>query len=65
VKEKYGKLPVKAGHMYVHPNVAKLNLIDIEATNVDVGLEKVKEAVAGILDEDFELKGQPNCYFLD
>ncbi|OPY25584.1 MAG: PD-(D/E)XK nuclease superfamily protein [Methanomethylovorans sp. PtaU1.Bin073] len=65
VKEKYGKLPVKAGHMYVHPNVAKLNLIDIEATNVDAVLEKVKEAVAGILDEDFELKGQPNCYFCD
>ena len=65
VKEKYGKLPVKAGHMYVHPNVTKLNLIDIEATNVDAVLEKVKEAVAGILDEDFELKGQPNCYFCD
>jgi DNA helicase-2/ATP-dependent DNA helicase PcrA len=65
VKEKYGKLPVKAGHMYVHPNVSKLNLIDIEATNVDAVLEKVKEAVEGILDEDFELKVQPNCYFCD
>lgn len=65
VKEKYGKLPVKAGHMYVHPNVAKLNLIDIEATNVDAVIEKVKVAVEGILDEDFELKVQPNCYFCD
>jgi DNA helicase-2/ATP-dependent DNA helicase PcrA len=65
VKEKYGKLPVKAGHMYVHPNVAKLNLIDIQDKNIDTILEKIKEAVKGILDEDFELKVQPNCYHCD
>lgn len=65
VREKYGKLPVKAGHMYVHPNVAKLNLIDIEVTKVNVVLEKIKEAVARILNEDFELKVRPNCYSCD
>ena len=65
VKEKNGKLPVKVGHMYVHPHIADLKLIDISANDVFNVLENVKEAVKGILYEDFELKEQPNCYHCD
>jgi DNA helicase-2/ATP-dependent DNA helicase PcrA len=65
VKEKYGKLPVQAGHFYVHPDKAKLVLSDVVEEEVEAVVERVKEAVAGILNEEFEVVEQPNCYFCD
>jgi len=29
VMEKYGKLPVQAGHFYVHPDLAELRFVDV------------------------------------
>ncbi len=65
VKGKCGKLPIKAGHMYVHPDIAEMKLVDVLESNVATVLDKVKEAIVRILNEDFELKAQPNCYNCD
>ncbi len=65
VKEKYGKLPVQAGHFYVHPEKAELRLVDIAKDELEAVLERVKEAVAGILSEDFEVVEETNCRFCD
>jgi DNA helicase-2/ATP-dependent DNA helicase PcrA len=65
VKEKYGKLPVQAGHFYVHPDKAKMVLVDVVEKSVDAVSNRIKEAAAGILSEDFEVVKQPNCRFCD
>lgn len=65
VKEKYGKLPVQAGHFYVHPEKAELRLVDVVENEVESVVERVKEAFVGILDEDFEVVGKTNCWFCD
>lgn len=65
VKEKYGKLPVQAGHFYVHPDNAKMVLVDVVEKEVNVVVDKVKEAVIGIMNEDFEVVEDPNCRFCD
>lgn len=65
VKEKYGKLPVQAGHMYVNPDVAELRLVDVSEEDVAVVAGRVREMVRRITGEDFEVKGEPNCRFCD
>ena len=65
VKDKYGKLPIQAGHMYVHPELAELRLVDVSEENVSTVLERIKEVVSRILNEDFEVVGNPNCRFCD
>ena len=65
VKEKYGKLSVQAGHFYVHPEKAELRLVDMAEDELEAVLERVKEAVVGILSEDFEIVKKPNCRFCD
>ncbi len=65
VKEKYDKLPIKAGHMYVHPDNAELRLVDVSEENVAKVLDRVREIVSRILAEDFEVTGNPNCRFCD
>jgi DNA helicase-2/ATP-dependent DNA helicase PcrA len=65
VKEKYGKLPVQAGHMYVHPEIAELRLVDVSEESMRAVVERVKGIVGQILREDFEIMGNPNCRFCD
>ena len=65
VKEKYGKLPVQAGHFYVHPELSEMRLVDVVEKEVDAVVDRVKETAAGILSEDFEVVKQPNCRFCD
>jgi DNA helicase-2/ATP-dependent DNA helicase PcrA len=65
VKEKYGKLPVQAGHFYVNPNLSEMRLVDVAEDEVDAVIDRVMEAVAGILDEDFEIYEQPESRFCD
>ncbi len=65
VKEKYGKLPARAGHFYVHPKVAEMRVVDVSEESVGAVVERILEAVEGILSEDFEVKEKPNCYFCD
>jgi DNA helicase-2/ATP-dependent DNA helicase PcrA len=65
VKEKYGKLPVQAGHMYVHPEIAELRLVDVSEESVGAVVDRIKEMVGRILSEDFEVKEDPNCRFCD
>lgn len=40
VKEKYDKLPVQAGHFYVHPERAELRLVDIAKDELEAVLEE-------------------------
>ncbi|MDA0525416.1 UvrD-helicase domain-containing protein [Methanococcoides alaskense] len=63
VKEKYGKLPVQAGHLYVNPNVQELRLVDVVEEEVEAVVGRIKETVNSIMDEDFEVKDKPNCYW--
>ncbi|WP_094228529.1 ATP-dependent helicase [Methanolobus psychrotolerans] len=65
VREKYGKLPLQAGHFYVNPDLAELRLVDVAEKEVEAVIDRVMEAVAGILDEDFEVVEEPNCRFCD
>ncbi|MBP1908575.1 ATP-dependent helicase [Methanolobus bombayensis] len=65
VKEKYGRLPVQAGHMYVNPDVAEMRLIDVSEEGVEAVVERVREIVDRILIEDFEVREEPNCRFCD
>lgn len=65
VKERYGKLPVQAGHLYTHPNVQELRMIDVDEGKLESVVERVKKAVSSIMSEDFEIKDEPNCYFCD
>jgi DNA helicase-2/ATP-dependent DNA helicase PcrA len=65
VKEKYGKLPVQAGHFYVHPDQSEMRLVDVVEKEVDAVVDRVKEAAKGILNEDFEIVKQPNCRYCD
>jgi DNA helicase-2/ATP-dependent DNA helicase PcrA len=65
VKEKYGKLPVQSGHFYVHPDLSEMRLVDVVEKEIDAVIDRVKEAAAGILSEDFEVVKQPNCRFCD
>lgn len=65
VKEKYGKLPTQAGHLYVNPDVEELRLVDISEKDVEAVTERIKKAVADIMKEEFEVKEEPNCYFCD
>jgi DNA helicase-2/ATP-dependent DNA helicase PcrA len=65
VREKYGKLPMKAGHMYVHPELAELRLVDVSEDSVGKVVERIKEMVGRILSEDFEIRGKPNCLVCD
>jgi len=65
VKEKYGKLPVQAGHMYVHPDIAELRLVDGSEEGVEAVVGRIKKIVGRIMKEDFEVKDKPNCRFCD
>ncbi|MDD4247741.1 MAG: PD-(D/E)XK nuclease family protein, partial [Methanosarcina sp.] len=65
VKEKHGKLPTQAGHLYVNPEVKELRLVDISEKDVEAVVVRIKKAVADIMKEDFEIKEEPNCYFCD
>ena len=65
VKEKYGKLPVQAGHFYVHPNLGEMRLVDVVEKEIDAVVDRVKEAANGILSQDFEVVDKPNCRFCD
>jgi DNA helicase-2/ATP-dependent DNA helicase PcrA len=65
VKEKYGRLPVQAGHMYVNPDIAELRLVDVSKRGVEAVVERVREMAGRILSEDFEVREEPNCYFCD
>ncbi len=65
VKEKYGSLPIQAGHMYVNPDVAKLRLVDVSEEGVEAVIGRVREIVGRIMDEDFEVREEPNCRFCD
>jgi len=65
VKEKYGKLPVQAGHMYVNPDVAELRLVDVSEEGVKDVAGRIKEMVSRIIGEDFEVREEPNCRFCD
>ncbi|SFM80755.1 ATP-dependent helicase [Methanolobus profundi] len=65
VKEKYGKLPMQAGHFYVHPDKAKMVLVDVAVKEVDAVVARVKEVVKGILREDFEVLEDPECRYCD
>ncbi|MDN5309890.1 MAG: ATP-dependent helicase UvrD/PcrA [Methanolobus sp.] len=65
VREKYGKLPVQAGHFYVHPDLAELRMVDVDEKAVETVVERIKEAVEGILAKDFEVYEQPGCYYCD
>lgn len=65
VKEKYGKLPVQAGHMYVHPDIAELRLVDGSEEGVEAVVGRIKKIVGRIMKEDFEVKEEPNCRFCD
>ncbi|WP_342304948.1 ATP-dependent DNA helicase [Methanolobus sp. ZRKC5] len=65
VKEKYGKLPVQAGHMYAHPELAEVRLVDVSEESVEAVVERIKGIVDRILKEDFEVVGKPNCRFCD
>ena len=65
LKEKYGKLPVQAGHMYVNPELAELRLVDVSEEGVEAVVGRVREMVGRILEEDFDIKEEPNCRFCD
>jgi DNA helicase-2/ATP-dependent DNA helicase PcrA len=65
VREKYGKLPVQAGHFYVHPDLAELRMVDVDEKEIEAVVMRIKEAVEGILAEDFEVYEQPGCYYCD
>jgi DNA helicase II / ATP-dependent DNA helicase PcrA len=65
VKEKHGKLPIQAGHLYVNPEVKELRLVDISEKDVEDVVKRIKKVVADIMKEDFEVKEEPNCYFCD
>lgn len=65
VKEKYGKLPVQAGHMYVNPDIAELRFVDVSEKIVGAVAERIKEIVSRIRREDFDVKEEPNCRFCD
>jgi DNA helicase-2/ATP-dependent DNA helicase PcrA len=65
VKEKYGRLPVQAGHMYVNPDVAEIRLVDVSEEGVGTVIERVRKIVDRILVEDFEVTEEPNCRFCD
>jgi DNA helicase-2/ATP-dependent DNA helicase PcrA len=65
VREMYGKLPVQAGHMYVNPGVAEMRLIDVSEEGVGAVVERIKDNVIHILEEDFQVKEDPNCRFCD
>ena len=32
---------------------------------IETVVERIKKAVASIKEEDFEIKGEPNCFFCD
>ncbi|WP_406661417.1 PD-(D/E)XK nuclease family protein [Methanolobus sp. ZRKC3] len=51
--------------MYVHQDFAELRMVDVSEENVDTVLERIKEVVGRILNEDFEVLGNPNCRFCD
>lgn len=65
VKEKYGKLPVQAGHMYVNPELAELRLVDVSEEGVEAVAGRVREIVGRVLEEDFDIKEETNCWFCD
>ncbi|ADE36565.1 ATP-dependent helicase [Methanohalophilus mahii] len=65
VRERYGKYPVKAGLMYVNPNIRDLRLMDVNQSQINSVLDGVREIVADIKAEDFEIREEPNCYFCD
>ena len=65
VKKKYGKLPVRAGHLYVHPDAAELRLVDVNEENIAGVFEGIMETVKAIFSEDFEVTGKPVCRFCD
>lgn len=65
VKEKYGKLPMEAGHMYVNPDIAELRLVDVSEEGVETVVGRIKEMVGRIKGEDFEVREEPNCRFCD
>jgi DNA helicase-2/ATP-dependent DNA helicase PcrA len=65
VRERYGKYPIKAGLMYVNPSVRDLRLMDVDEAQINSVLDGVRQIVADIKTEDFEIKEEPNCYFCD
>lgn len=65
VKEKHGKLPVQAGHMYVHPELAEMRLVEVKEESVGAVVKRIKEMVGRIVNEDFEIREKPNCLFCD
>ncbi|MDD4498746.1 MAG: ATP-dependent DNA helicase, partial [Methanosarcinaceae archaeon] len=65
VRKKYGKFPVKAGHMYVHPDLEKVLVFPVDPAKVEEVLEKIKETVEVISEEDFKVRAEPNCYYCD
>lgn len=58
VKEMYGKLPVKAGLLYVNPEVQELRMMDVDK-------KRINAVVARVLKDEFEVDGEPNCYYCD
>ncbi|MFW6002667.1 MAG: PD-(D/E)XK nuclease family protein, partial [archaeon] len=49
----------------VNLNVHDLRLTDVKEVQINSVLDGVRDIVAEIRAEDFEIKEEPNCYFCD
>jgi len=65
VKEKYGKLPIQAGHMYVNPDIAELKLVDVNKVGVTAVAKRIRKIIDRIMGDDFEVTEEPNCRLCD
>jgi DNA helicase-2/ATP-dependent DNA helicase PcrA len=65
VKEMYGKLPVKTGHLYVSPDVQELRMIDVDEERIGSVVDGINAVVVRVMRDDFEIDADPNCYYCD
>ncbi|AKB85353.1 ATP-dependent DNA helicase [Methanococcoides methylutens] len=65
VKEMYGKMPVQAGLLYVNPDVQELRMMDVDEERIGIVVDSINAVVERVLKDDFEVDGEPNCYFCD
>ncbi len=65
IKQLYGKLPAKAGHLYVNPELAMPVFTDVTQKDINAVLKDIKAITKKILKEDFSISTIPNCYNCD